>query len=86
MIVTGINPARLRVKALLNGVERQNYPVADMIFSPAQLVSLISHDMTLEAGDIIACGTSVGAGSMKPGSMIVIEIDGVGVLENRYEA
>ncbi len=86
VIATGINPAQLRVKALLNGVERQNYPVADMIFSPAQLVSLISHDMTLDAGDIIACGTSVKAGSMKPGSVIAIEIDGVGILENRYEA
>ena len=84
VIATGLDPARLRVKALLNGVERQNYPVTDMIFTPAQLVSLISHDMTLEAGDIIACGTSVGAGSMKPGSMITIEIDGVGILENRY--
>ena len=86
VIATGIDVAPLRVKALLDGVERQNYPVADMIFSPAQLVSLISHDMTLNAGDIIACGTSVGAGSMKPGSVIAIEIDGVGVLENRYEA
>ena len=85
VIATGIDPAQLRVKALLNGVERQNYPLADMIFSPARLVSLISRDMTLEPGDIIACGTSVGAGSMKPGSVIAIEIDGVGSLVNRYE-
>jgi 2-keto-4-pentenoate hydratase/2-oxohepta-3-ene-1,7-dioic acid hydratase in catechol pathway len=42
--------------------------------------------MTLEPGDIIACGTSVGAGSMKPGALIQVAIDGVGVLENRYEA
>ena len=86
VIATGIDPARLRVKALLDGVERQNYPIADMIFSAAQLVSLISHDMTLEPGDIIACGTSVGAGSMKPGSVIRIEIEGVGSLENPYAA
>jgi 2-keto-4-pentenoate hydratase/2-oxohepta-3-ene-1,7-dioic acid hydratase in catechol pathway len=86
VITTGIDPAGLRIKALLNGQERQNYPVSDMIFSPARLVSLISRDMTLEPGDIIACGTSVGAGSMKPGSVIRIEIDGVGALENRYEA
>jgi 2-keto-4-pentenoate hydratase/2-oxohepta-3-ene-1,7-dioic acid hydratase in catechol pathway len=57
-----------------------------MIFSPARLVSLISRDMTLEPGDIIACGTSVGAGSMKPGSTIQVIIDGIGTLENRYEA
>ena len=85
-IVTGIDPQGLRVRAILNGQERQNYPVADMIFSPARLVSLISRDMTLEPGDIIACGTSVGAGSMKPGSTIQISIDGIGLLENRYEA
>lgn len=86
VIATGIDPAQLRVRAVLNGQERQNYPVADMIFTPAQLVSLISHDMTLEPGDIIACGTSVGAGSMKPGAVIRVEIDGIGALENRYEA
>ena len=85
-IVTGIDPQDSRVRAILNGQERQNYPVADMIFSPARLVSLISRDMTLEPGDIIACGTSVGAGSMKPGSIIQISIDGIGTLENRYEA
>jgi len=85
VIATGIDPTQLRVKALLDGVERQNYPVADMIFTPARLVSLISRDMSLEPGDIIACGTSVGAGSMKPGSVITVEIEGVGSLENRYE-
>jgi 2-keto-4-pentenoate hydratase/2-oxohepta-3-ene-1,7-dioic acid hydratase in catechol pathway len=86
VIATGIAPAGLTVKAVLNGQERQNYPLSDMIFSPAQLVSLISHDMTLLPGDVIACGTSVGAGSMKPGSSIRVEIAGIGVLENRYEA
>lgn len=83
-IATGVDPMKLRVKSILNGQERQNYPVSDMIFPPARLAALISRDMTLEPGDIIACGTSVGAGSMKPGSVIRIEIDGVGVLENRY--
>lgn len=85
-IATGIDPAGLRIKAVLNEQQRQDYPVADMIFSPARLVSLISHDMTLEPGDIIACGTSVGAGSMKPGSSIRVDIEGVGTLENRYAA
>ena len=86
VIASGIDPAQLRVKALLDGVERQNYALADMIFTPAQLVSLISRDMTLEPGDVIACGTSVGAGSMQPGSVIAVEIEGVGRLENRYAA
>jgi 2-keto-4-pentenoate hydratase/2-oxohepta-3-ene-1,7-dioic acid hydratase in catechol pathway len=49
-IVSGIDPAKLVVRTILNGVERQNYPIADMIFSAQQLVSRISHDMTLLPG------------------------------------
>lgn len=74
----------LEIKTLVNGRERQNYPVSDMIFSPAQLVSLISHDMTLEAGDVIACGTSLGALPMKPGVEVEVIIDGVGTLSNPF--
>jgi 2-keto-4-pentenoate hydratase/2-oxohepta-3-ene-1,7-dioic acid hydratase in catechol pathway len=85
VIATGIDPAGLTIRTVLNGQERQNYPVQDMIFPPAALVSLISRDMTLEPGDIIACGTSVGVGSMKPGSTVSIVIDGIGTLTNRFE-
>ena len=49
---------------------RQDYPVSDMRFSVPQLVSRISRDMTLEPGDLILCGTSIGAGSMKSGSTV----------------
>ena len=84
-ISTDIDPSKLSIKTILNEQERQNYPVADMIFHPAKLVSLISQDVPLEPGDIIACGTSVGVGSMKPGSNVSIIIDGVGRLDNRFE-
>ncbi|MBE0613881.1 MAG: fumarylacetoacetate hydrolase family protein [Burkholderiales bacterium] len=85
VIATGLDPSGLVIKTILNDQERQNYPVADMIFSPAKLVSLISQDMTLEPGDVIACGTSLGVGSMKPGSTVSIVIEGIGTLSNRYE-
>ncbi len=85
VIATGVDPAKLVVKTILNAQERQSYPVSDIIFAPARLVSLISHDMTLEAGDVIACGTSTGVGSMKPGSTVSIVIDGIGALTNRFE-
>ena len=84
VIATGIDPLTLSIQTILNGQERQNYPVADMIFPPAKLVSLLSHDMTLEAGDVIACGTSIGVGSMKAGSDVSIIIEGIGELRNRY--
>jgi len=85
VIATGVDPAALTIRTILNDQERQNYPVHDMIFPPVVLVSLISRDMTLEPGDVIACGTSVGVGSMKPGSTVSIAIDGVGTLTNRFE-
>ncbi len=85
VVATGLDPAGLVVTALLNGQERQNYPVSDMIFPPARLVSLISQDLTLNPGDVIACGTSIGAGRMKPGSTIEVVIDGIGSLSNRFE-
>jgi 2-keto-4-pentenoate hydratase/2-oxohepta-3-ene-1,7-dioic acid hydratase in catechol pathway len=84
-IATGLDPATLSVKTFLDGQLRQDYPVADIRFSVPRLVSLISHDMTLEPGDVILCGTSVGVGSMKPGQTVEVEIEGIGRLTNRFE-
>ena len=85
LIATGIDPLTLTIRTILNGDERQNYPVNDMTFPPHKLTSLLSHDMTLMPGDIIACGTSVGVGSMKePENNIDIIIDGIGTLSNTF--
>jgi 2-keto-4-pentenoate hydratase/2-oxohepta-3-ene-1,7-dioic acid hydratase in catechol pathway len=72
------------VRTRVNGRERQNYPLADMIFEPLTLLSRLSHDMTLEPGDVVLCGTSVGALPMRPGTDLEVEITGLGVLANRY--
>jgi 2-keto-4-pentenoate hydratase/2-oxohepta-3-ene-1,7-dioic acid hydratase in catechol pathway len=85
VIATDVDPAKLAVKTILNGQERQNYPLTDIIFAPGRLVSLVSQDMTLEPGDVIACGTSVGVGSMKPGSTVSVVIDGIGTLTNHFD-
>ena len=84
-IVTGLDPSKLRVTTTLNDQERQNYPVGDMVFTPAELISRLSHDMTLEAGDVIACGTSVGVGSMRHGDVVTVRIQGVGAISNTFE-
>jgi 2-keto-4-pentenoate hydratase/2-oxohepta-3-ene-1,7-dioic acid hydratase in catechol pathway len=86
VVATGLDPADLTIRTVLNGDERQNYPVSDMIIPPHRIVSLISRDMTLEPGDVICCGTSLGAGSMKePSNTIEITIDGIGTLHNVFE-
>ena len=83
VIATGLDPEHLVVRAYLDGELLQEYPVTDMVFRPQQLVSLISLDMTLEPGDIIACGTALGATEMVDGQTIEIRIEGIGVLGNR---
>ena len=84
VVATGLDPASLTVRTLVNGRERQNYRVDDMIFAPAELVSRISQDMTLVPGDVIACGTSLGVLPMKPGTVIEVVIEGIGTLRNPY--
>jgi 2-keto-4-pentenoate hydratase/2-oxohepta-3-ene-1,7-dioic acid hydratase in catechol pathway len=86
VVATGVDPMTLTIKTTLNGEERQNYPVSDMYFPPVTLVALISRDMTLEPGDVIACGTSVGVGVMKePKNVVEVTIDGIGTLSNRFD-
>ncbi len=85
VINTDIDPAGLRVLAIQNGETRQDYPVADMIYSPQQIVAMLSGYQTLLPGDLICCGTSVGARTMKPGSEITISIPGIGELANRFD-
>ena len=85
-IATQFDWRSARVVTRVDGVERQNYPLSDMIFSPDEQVSLLSRDMTLCPGDVIACGTSLGVGSIKDSATVEIEIDGIGVLSNRLAA
>lgn len=85
VIATGLDPAMLVVRTILNNEVRQDYPINDMVFSVPRLVSLISQDMTLYPGDILLCGTSVGVGSMRRGSTVEVEIDGIGKLTNRFD-
>ncbi len=86
VIATGLDSETLVVKTVLNGDERQNYPISDLIFPVPLLVSRLSHDMTLMPGDIICCGTSIGVGSMKEKTNTVeVTIEGIGTLSNVFE-
>ena len=83
-IVVGIDPDELQIQAFLDGEKKQDYPVSDMIFSPREAVWQIAREIVLYPGDVIACGTSVGSGFMKPGQPIEVRIPGLGSLLNRY--
>jgi 2-keto-4-pentenoate hydratase/2-oxohepta-3-ene-1,7-dioic acid hydratase in catechol pathway len=73
----------LRVRTLVDGEVRQDAPVTEMIFAVGRIIEFVSEFMTLEAGDLIATGTPAGVGPLQPGSVVRVEIEGLGVLENR---
>lgn len=83
-IETVVDPESLSIQAYINGNQKQNSPVSDMIFKPRDIVSMISQEVQLLPGDIIACGTSSGATVMQRGDQVDIVIDGIGILSNRY--
>jgi 2-keto-4-pentenoate hydratase/2-oxohepta-3-ene-1,7-dioic acid hydratase in catechol pathway len=84
VIETDCDPAQMNLRTVVGGRERQNFPLSDMFFSPAEIVSHISQDMTLEPGDLIYCGTSLGVLPMKAGTTVEVIIDGIGTLSNLY--
>ena len=77
----------LDMKLTVNGEVRQNANSSQMIHTVAQIVSFLSHLMTLEPGDIIATGTPSGVGFatgnyLKAGDRIEATIDNLGTLTN----
>lgn len=85
VIVTDIDPTNLGVVTRLNGDIKQNGNTADMAFPVPFLIKYISNIMTLYPGDLIATGTPAGVSRMKPGDVVEVEVEGVGVLRNRIE-
>jgi len=81
-IVKEIEPNNVRIQSYLNGELRQDSSTAHFIFSVEELVSFVSHVMTLQPGDIIATGTPSGIGAMQRGDTIEIVIEGIGTLRN----
>lgn len=82
-----------RVRGWVNGELRQDGKTQDMIFDIPTLIETCSRGITLVPGDVIATGTPSGVGmGFKPpkwlrhGDVVRVEIDGVGGIENRFEA
>ena len=87
------DPQTLATMSWLNGELRQNSNTADMVFTVAQIVSYISHYMTLTPGDVILTGTPEGVilGMkekvwMQAGDEITVEVEKLGKLTNRLIA
>src|SRR5581483_3556970 len=85
-IVQGLNYNDLLVQGRLNGEVVQSQRTRDLIFPVDVIVNYISRFVTLMPGDLIYTGTPGTTKAMKPGDVIEIEVEGVGVLRNRVAA
>jgi len=81
-IVDDIDPNNVAIQSFLNGELKQDSHTSNFIFTAEELVSFISHVMTLLPGDIIATGTPSGVGAMQRGDTMEIKIEGIGTLRN----
>ncbi|MDA4844769.1 fumarylacetoacetate hydrolase family protein [Hoeflea poritis] len=82
----------VRITTRVNGETRQDDRTSRMIFPIPRQIAYISAFTTLVPGDIIVTGTPTGAGArfdppryLKPGDVIEIEGEGIGLLRNTVE-
>ena len=85
-------PPSLEIRCWINGELRQDSNTARLIHGIPEILETLSAGMTLKAGTIIATGTPAGVGMgfepprfLKHGDEIKMEIEGIGVLENRID-
>jgi 2-keto-4-pentenoate hydratase/2-oxohepta-3-ene-1,7-dioic acid hydratase in catechol pathway len=83
MIVSGLNYGDLLLQTRVNGEVVQSQRTKDLVFDVPAIISYISRYVTLEPGDVIYTGTPGTTKAMKPGDVVEVEIEGVGVLRNR---
>jgi acylpyruvate hydrolase len=83
------DPHNLNIQLSIGGEVLQSSNIRHLIFNVEQIIATLSAVMTLEPGDVIATGTPAGVGTartpkryLKPGDMVRIEIERLGVLEN----
>ena len=82
VMVRGVNYNNLLLETRLNGEVKQSQRTEDLIFGTAEIVSYVSRYVTLEAGDMIFTGTPGSTSAMRPGDVVEVELEGVGILTN----
>jgi 2-keto-4-pentenoate hydratase/2-oxohepta-3-ene-1,7-dioic acid hydratase in catechol pathway len=83
VIATGLDYKKSRLQTRVNGEVKQSQLLSDLIFDAAAIVSFASQYVTLERGDVIYTGTPGATSAMKPGDLVEVEIDGIGILKNK---
>ena len=81
-ISTDLDYGNLMLETRLNGETVQKQSTADLTFDCAAIVSWVSRWVTLVPGDVIYTGTPGSTRAMRPGDVVEVEIEGIGILRN----
>ncbi len=84
-IETGLDVGDIRVTTKVNDSVKQDGRTSQMVFPVPFLIRYISNQMTLNRGDVVATGTPSGVSKLNSGDVCRVEIEGVGILENKVE-
>lgn len=76
------DPQHLDIICRLNGRVVQHSNTRHMLFSIPEIIAFVSRNFTLEAGDILITGTPSGVGPLRPGDVVEVEIENIGILRN----
>jgi 2-keto-4-pentenoate hydratase/2-oxohepta-3-ene-1,7-dioic acid hydratase in catechol pathway len=86
VIVSGIDYNDLELELRVNGQRMQHQNTGDMVHDVADVVSFASRHVTLEPGDLIYTGTPGKTSPLKPGDVVEVELEKVGLLRNSVVA
>ena len=86
VMVSGLDHNNLLLQTRLNGKTMQEQRTSDLIFDVEDIVSYVSQFVTLMPGDVIYTGTPGATSPMKPGDVVEVEIEGIGILRNKIAA
>lgn len=81
-IETDLDPQDLAISCSVNGELRQDGNTSDLVRSAREMVSWISHMMTLLPGDVILTGTPAGVSQIVNGDSVTVSIADIGTLTN----
>lgn len=77
------HPASGSIRLTVNGIVKQDADLAELIWSVPEIVSFLSHAVTIKPGDLIMTGTPAGVSPLVPGDVCVVSIDGLGELTTK---
>ena len=75
------HPDKGSIRLMVNGEVKQDADLAELIWSVPEIISILSHSIALQPGDLIMTGTPAGVGPIVEGDICRVEIEGLGAIE-----